>query len=712
MKRILLILLPVLFCVQIISAQQVDVYSRPERFERSKDYDALHYKLKFKFDEVTKTYWGENTITLTPLKDGFKKCVLDARDFTVTSVTNERYLPLKFKQTETELIVYLARVYNYEDTITFTVKYYEQEPKTGLTFKDETPDNPAQITTFAWAEGARHWFPCFDFPNDKVTNELIATVKSTYKVLSNGKLVGVTEDTEKNTKTYHWLQDLPHPTYNIMMAAGPYVVLKDALGKLPVNYWVYAKDVENAPRTFRKTPGMIDFFNKRFGYNYPWAKYDQVCIAGFGGGMENTSATTLGHGTIHEERAEQDFSSEGLVAHELAHQWWGDLITERTWEHVWLSESFATFSEYLWSRFDKGEDEGAVNLLGKKNSYLREAHNRYMRPLVFNRYNQPWEVMDAHSYPKGATVLQMLRFVMGEEPFFRSLQCFLHKHEFQSVDTHDLMKTIKEVTGQNLDWFFEQWVYKAGHPVFNIGYTWDENAKKVKLKVVQTQETTKYIPIHKTPVIIGIVTPDKKIAKKVWIKGKDAEFEFAVDQKPLMVRFDEDNYLLKEWTFDKSAEELLYQLNNDDVIGRMWAATELLKYKDDQKAVEGLMESAGNDPFWAVRRNAVQTLGTIQNSEHIEFFKTKCTDENSKVRTAALSALGDFKNPDLIDFLKERFQDDDSYVAQAEALRALGKYDDKTLIPFLQQAAQMKSPRNMIKRTADRIIETLEKLEK
>jgi len=709
MKKALLSVLLLLILSPVLSAQKIDVYSRPEKAERSRDYDALHYRLKFSFDEAEKTYRGENTITVKPLKDGFNTCILDAQDFTVTSVTDQRYLPLKFKQTEKELIVFLTRSYNYGDKVTFTVKYYEKNPETGLTFKEKTPDNPAQITTFAWPEGARHWFPCFDFPNDKVTNEIIATVKSDYKVLSNGKLVSVTEDMVNNTKTYHWLQDLPHPTYTIMLAAGPYVVMEDSLQSLPVNYWVYPKDVKNAPRTFRKTPEMIDFFSKRFGYDYPWAKYDQVCIAGFGGGMENTSATTLGHGTIHDERAEQDFSSEGLVAHELAHQWWGDLITERTWAHVWLSESFATFSEYLWSRFDLGEDEGAYNLLEKKNSYLREAHTRYMRPLVFNRYEQPWQVMDAHSYPKGATVLQMLRFVMGDEPFFRTLQEFLKTYEFKSVDTFDLMKTIKEVTGQNLDWFFEQWVFKAGHPVFEISYTYDDNAQTVTLKVVQTQETSEYIPIHKTPVLIGITTEGKKYSKKVWIKEKEEEFTFAVDGKPLLVRFDEGNYLLKEWTFNKNLNELIYQLENDDAIGRMWAAGELLQFTDEQGAIDALKEAAESDKFWVVRRDAVATLGEMKREEFKEFFKTTCLDDNSKVRTASLKALGDFEDSELVPFFKERFEKDDSYVAQAEALRSLGKCADESEIPFLEKAARMESPRNIIKRTAEGIIKNLKK---
>jgi len=656
------------------------------------------------FDLEKKIYWGENQVTLLPLKDDFQQCGLDAEDFTVTSVAALNGEPLKFEQTDHSLIINLSKKYDYKQELSFVIKYYEENSQKGLRFIEAAADYPAQINTFAWPEGARHWFPCFDFPNDKVTNEIIATVKNDFKVLSNGKLVKVTEDKGNNTKTYHWSQELPHSTYLIMMAAGPFEVIEDSLGSLPVNYWVYKKDVPDAMRSFRKTPEMIDFYNKTFGFNYPWAKYAQVCIAGSGGGMENTSATTLGHSTIHDERAEQDFSSEGLVAHELAHQWWGDTITERTWSHVWLSESFATYSEYLYARHDRGEEEGAVNLLGKKNSYLREARNEYIRPVVFNRYDTPWNIMDSHSYPKGATILNMLCFVMGEKPFFRSLQHFLEKHSFQAVDTHDLMIAVKESSGQNLDWFFKQWIFKPGHPVFDINYQWNESTGKLKLRIVQTQDTSSGVPIYKTPVIIGIVTPEEKFSKKLWIRGKENEYVFGVKQKPVMVRFDLGNYLLKEWAFKKSLKELLFQLKNDDVIGRMWAASELVKFLDDSKAITALIDRAENDSFWNVRKDAVELLGEKKRPEHMKLFKVKCEDKNSRVRTAALKVLGEYNDPGLVSFFKDRFLKDDSYRAQAEAINAIGKCSRKADIPFLKKAAQMESPRRIIKRAAERAL--------
>ena len=709
MKKIFFIFFILICFLSILAAQEIDVYKRPLKYERSRDYDAKHYRLELTFDLEEKVFWGENKITLSPLKNDFKKCILDAEELIVTSVTYEKNVHLRFDQTDKNLIVHFPETYNYGDEVTFTVQYHAKDPKRGLFFDDEKPSNPLMVSTISWPVYAHHWFPCYDFPHDKVSSELIITVTNNNKVLSNGRLVSITEDKEKGTKTYHWFQKLPHSTYLFMLAIGPFEVIQDSLGSLPVNYWVYKKDVENAKWIFEKTPYMIDFFTKIFGYEYPWAKYDQATTPRQGGGAENTSATALGESVIHDRRAEQDFSWERIIAHEIAHMWWGDLVTLRTWSQTWLNESFATYSDYLYSHFDLGEDEGALALLGKKNQYLREAHTRYIRPIVFNRYDRPQQNFDSHTYPKGAAVLHMLRFVMGDDLFFKTLSHFLHKHAFQAVDTHDFMIAIKDVSGQNLDWFFEQFIFKPGHLVFNIGYTWNEKDNKLRLKIIQTQDTSKGIPVYKIPVVFGITTPKEKISKKIWIKEKEQVFDFNVKEKPLLVRFDEGNYLLKEWEFNKNFDELLYQLKNDDVIGRMWAASELAGSNASDQVIYGLIDRAQNDDFWAVRRNAVEAIGSFQRGEDLNLFKEICKDKNSKVRTAALKILGEFRNSKLIPFFKDLFRRDDSYLVQAEALRAMGKCGDNKQITFLENSSKMTSPRNVIKRAAEWAVNEIQK---
>lgn len=694
--------------------QKVDVYSWPKQVERRRNYDALHYRIKLRFDEAGKTFWGENTITLMPLENNFTTCVVDAEILRVTSVVSDRLQPLQFEQQDGSVIIHLGRPYTRREKVSFTIKYYSKDPRPdprkygmspdyslGLDFKQATKDNPQLISTLSFPEGARHWFPCNDQPNDKVTSDIFISIRSDYNALSNGRLVGVEEDAQKGIKTFHWSQAQPHSTYLFVVVAGPYVVIKDRLGSLPINYWVYKKDESQAMRSFSKTPEIIAFFNQEFGFKYPWAKYDQATIPGIGGGAESTTATVVGQSIIHDQQAEQDFSSAWLVAHEAAHQWWGDLITMRTWSETWLNESFATYGEYLYSRHALGEDEGAINLLAKKNAYLQEAHTRYQRPIVFDRYRFPNDNFDRHTYQKGAVVLQMLRFVLGDKAFLRSISRFLHQHAFQAVDTRDLMKTIKETTGQNLDWFFDQWVYKPGHPEFDVSYTWDKKAGKLRLRVIQKQDTSQGTPIFKMPVVVAIASEGGKLSKTVWLRDKEQEFEFNVTGRPLMVKFDEGNYLLKEWTFTKSLDELLYQLSNDDVIGRMWAATELSRFKDDPKAIAALIESARRDPFWAVRARAVESLGGLQRADQIELLKEKATDSNSKVRAAALTALGNYKQKELIGFFEERFEKDDSYIARAEALRAIGKAGVKSSAPMLEKAARLDSPRDIIKTAAE-----------
>jgi aminopeptidase N len=495
-----------------------------------------------------------------------------------------------------------------------------------------------------------------------------------------------------------------------MLAAGPYHVIADSLGDLAINYWVYPKDVDNAGYSFCQTPRIIEFFNQEFGYEYPWDKYDQVTIPGIGGGAECTSATLLGHGVIHDEKADKDFPSHKLIAHEAAHQWWGDLVTLRDWGHTWINESFATYSDHLYIKHSLGADEGAVDLLGKKNAYLNEAHDRYMRPIVFRRWDKPQQNFDRHTYPKGAVIINMMRWILGDKPFRKTISHFLHKHAYDSADTHDFITAVKEMTGQNLDWFFEQWFFRPGHPVFDVSYYWDDANRKVKLRIAQTQDTSGRIPIFKTPVVIAVVTAEGKKTEKIWLEERIEEFDIACDEKPLMVRFDEGNFLLKEWTFEKTTQELIYQLEHDDVVGRMWAASQLSKIKKDALVAEALLESARKDPFWSVRRAAIEALGAASSKEHTSALKQKCSDQDSRVRAAALQALGDGGQTEMVAFFQECFEKESSYVAQAEALKAIGNCGDKSSAEFLENAARITSHRNIIKRAADRALKQISSL--
>jgi len=708
MKKTALIVLLILAVSLPSFGQAVDWSKKALQSERSRSYDALHYLIKIKLDLDQKTFEGAATVTVASFREGLATCVLDAEEFTVTSVLSADGLPLKFDQTAKEIAVQLPRPYKFGEELSFTCFYHGRDPKIGLRFMPETTDNPQIVFSDSFPENVHHWFPCFDYPNDKVTNEIVATVKSGLKVAANGRLVSVIEDKAAGTVTYHWSQDLPHSTYLIFLAAAPYVVVRDSYGTLPVNYWVYPRDEAKVKPTYGKTPKMIEFFNRIYGYDYPWQKYDQVSVPS-GGGAESTSATAMTHRIMVDEKGEPDFPAIGIVSHELAHQWWGDLITLRSWAHTWLNESFGTYSDYLYHRFEKGDDEGAVNLLGKLNAYLREAKTRYIRPIVSDRYDKPGDMFDSHTYPKGARVLHMLRSLVGDEPFFKILSHFLHRYAFDAVDTYDFIRSVKTVTGQNLDWFFDQWLFKPGHPVFEVKSEWDAAGKIVRLKVAQVQDFSKGVPVFRVPVSIKLVSPGKTEIRKVWIDEREETFEFPLEAKPLLVRFDEDNVLIKEITFPKERDELLYQLKHDDVIGRMDAAAGLLAFRDDPGTAVGLVASVQTDPFWAVRKSSLEALAQLKPKNGPALFKKACQDPDSQVRAAALVALGNLRDRTLLEFYKGLFQKDVSYRVQAEALAAIGKAGDPSSVPFLKQAAAVPSYRDMVRRAAEAALKQLEK---
>ncbi len=689
--------------------QPLDLTTRPLRHERSRTFDVLHYRIELHLDEDARAFRGRTTVTLTPLREVLTTVDLDAETFTVTAVTDDTGQALPFTQGDGRLSLTLAHPYAFDDTLSVRIDYaaehvdvdparygMAEDYDLGLDFKPETERHPRLINTLSFPEGARHWFPCYDHPNDRATQETIVTVRSDYRVLSNGRLVSVTSDA--GTKTYHWSLERPHATYLAVLVAGPYEVLADSLGSLPLHYWVYPSDVDDAPRSFYKTPEILSFFEETYGVPFPWVKYDQVTIPGIGGGAESTSATVLGESTIHDARADADFPSHWLIAHEAAHQWWGNLVSYRDWSETWLSESFATYSEYLFSRHDLGEDEGALNLRNKQNAYLDEARTRYRRPIVFYRWRYPNDNFDRHTYQKGAAVLHMLRFVLGDAAFFRTLRLFLRENAYRPVDTHDFMKAVKEATGQNLDWFFEQWIYRPGHPKFDVASTWDEATHRLTLTVEQVQDTTDGTPIYRTPVRVRLVTPTEDRVETVLLSQREDAFNFSLPGRPLMVRFDEGNFLLKEWTFPKPVAELLYQLLHDDALGRMWAASQLTPTPEDVRIETALRQAARTDPFWAVRRAALQALDRA--GVRRAFVLMLEEDPHPRVREAALEILSREGAPDLLPYFRAVYERDESYVVQAAALRAIGAVGTTADLPFLEEAARVSSPRNLLANAA------------
>jgi aminopeptidase N len=318
-------------------------------------------------------------------------------------------------------------------------------------------------------EYAQYWFPCIDSPTDRLISETLVTVPDGFVVLSNGALQGKQKNAD-GTLTWHWAQKRSHVAYLISVVAGDFEALEQKWGDIPIVSYVPRGRLADAPRSFEKTPEMMRLFSEKIGYRYPWEKYAQICVDEYmWGGMEHTSATTLNLGTLHDERAHLDVSSDNLVSHELAHQWWGDLLTCKDWGELWLNESFATYFATLWTEHDLGNDEAAWERHEEAESYLDE-DKRYRRPIVSYRYDNPNAMFDNHSYPKGGRVLHMLRFELGDERFWRSLNRYCTVNQYRTVETADLRTAVEESTGQGMTWFFDQWLYHGGHPEFEVAW--------------------------------------------------------------------------------------------------------------------------------------------------------------------------------------------------------------------------------------------------
>ncbi|MCU0227494.1 MAG: HEAT repeat domain-containing protein [Bryobacterales bacterium] len=702
------------------SAQRVDIGARPIQQERSHDYDVQHYRIHLVLDDQRRAFEGDATIRLRALRDGFDRILLDAETFTVDRVEDASGVPLTFEHSKGILRIVLAVPRAYGDTVEVRVRYHavavQPDPEKfgmsrgydlGLGFKEATRTNPALINTLSYPEGARHWFPCYDHPNDKATSEVLATVREDFQVISNGRLVGLTADGAARTRTFHWSQEQPHATYLFVLAAGPYVDVRDASPGLPVSYWVYPEARPHAQRSFGKTREILRYFEQEFGVPFPWVKYHQITVPGIGGGAESTSATVIGDVQIHDQRAEQDFPSHWLVAHEAAHQWWGDLVTMRDWSHAWLHEGFATYYENAYLASSDGEDEAALDWLLKRDAYLTEIRTRYQRPIVSGRWETPDQNFDRHSYQKAALVIRLLRSVMGDAEYRRAIQHFLRKHALQSVDTHDLLVAIRESTGQVLDWFFEEWIHKPGHPVLVVEARWLETDKAVEIRLRQTQEGGRQPAVFPMPVGFGITTAKGKRTHRVWMRQREQTFRFPADGKPLLIRFDEGNHLLCEFEFAKASAELLHQLQEDDVTGRMWAARQLARHRQHPGVLRSLQQSARNDAFWGVRREALRATGDFPDEGLTAFWKECADDQKSAVRVAAIQLLASRRDPSLRDWFLQRFREDDSYLAQAEAVRALGQCGSQEDLPFLRAAAVEPSPRDVIRKAAREAISQL-----
>ena len=662
---------------------------------RNRSYHVLHYKIEVTLRDSAKSLDGKVTTTFVPLVPGLSTAVFDAGDMTIKSVTDVNGKILAYTSTPESLSIDLGRPYRYDEKISVIVQYSTNSTK-GLTFNN-TDLKISGKRPQLWSQGEEttnhYWFPCYDYPNDKATTEVIGTVDSKYAFLSNGTLVSVTENKKSRTKTFYWKEDKPFSSYVVMIAAGEYTILHDRVGNVPLMFYAYPDDTTNARTSFKETANMIRFFNKTIGVDYPWDKYAQIILQDHFGGMENVSATTLADNwAVPDVRGRIDNPSTGLLAHELAHQWFGDLVTCRNFRDMWLNESFASYYEPLFQRVRQGEEEFRYTMFQNQGAGIRVDTTRGRKPVVSSgSYGE-------NVYPRGAAILDMLRFVLGDELYHRAIRRYLQKHEFQPVETNDLKMAIEEETGQNLQWFFDEWLYKAGHPVFDVSYEWDPQGKEIHLRVQQTQKQDSLTGIFKMPVDVEITTSAGPATYRIAILTQDSVYRFPAPARPLLVIFDKGNNLIKELHFGKSFDEWKYQaLHAASAVDRIMAIQALRWKEKDGDVASILSDRMVHDSFWAVRREATaHATDMSKKSDSLKsVFKTDflsaARDRRSEVRSAASRALELFKGDHQAITAVMNALEDSSHDVMSVALSSLAKIDSAHASPVVRQYLHYRS---------------------
>ncbi|MBD2082116.1 M1 family metallopeptidase [Leptolyngbya sp. FACHB-17] len=634
-----------------------------------------HIFLDLVLDIPNQSYQGTCTIRLNPIRNGIDRLTLDAVNLNIASVKIND-VPQPFDYDGEQLQIHLKQSTKSGEKIDLAIAYHVEKPQRGIYFIAPTPDypnKPTQVWTQGEDEDSRFWFPCFDYPGQLATSEIRVEIPKPLIAVSNGELIA-TED-RGDTQIYHWHQKEIHPTYLMTLAIGDFAELRDQWHGKAVTYYVEKGREDQARLSMGKTPRMIEFYSQKYGYPYAFPKYAQVCVDDFiFGGMENTSTTLLTDRCLLDERAAIDNrNTESLVAHELAHQWFGDLVVIKHWSHAWVKEGMASYAEVMWTEEEYGREEALYYLLGQARQYLDEDASRYRRSLVTHVYREAIELYDRHIYEKGSCVYHMMRAQLGDELFYRSIATFLNDNAHRTVETIDLLRAIEKATGRNLTFLFDQYVYRGGHPDFKIGYSWDSDSNLAKITVTQSQSELFDLRI---PIGISFVNEGKVDQKTftVRVHEKEQSFYFPLEKKPDFISFDVDNYHLKTVELEYPLPELKAQLQSDpDPVSRIYAAQAIAK-KGGLEAVKTLSDSLKNDRFWGVRAEVAENLASIKLDQAVEAVIAGLNDSDARVRRAIVGSLAQIATPESYAALGVIVEAGDaSYYVEATALRSFGK---------------------------------------
>lgn len=633
--------------------------------------------------EIKSVKLAEKQIKELPIKKGVKSVV--AEDvFTEKSVT--------YKYENDSIKINLGKEYTSKETYYVTIEYISKPNEIkeggsgaitsdkGLYFINPTgadEDKMPQIWTQGETQSNSAWFPTIDNPTEKMTNEIYMTVDDKYTTLSNGLLT----DSKKNnngTRVDHWVMDLPHAPYLVMMGVGEFKKVTDEPwnGK-EISYYVEKEYEQHAKAIFGKTKKMIEFYSTRLGVPYPWQKYAQIVARDYvSGAMENTTATLHGDFVCYQTTREiiDGAKGESTIAHELFHQWFGDYASCESWSNLTLNESFATYGEYLWEEFENGKDAADDHSADSRFGYFAQSEQKQVDLVRFD-YDDREDMFDAFSYNKGGQIIHMLRKYVGDDAFFASLKLYLEKYKFKTAEAHDLRLAFEEVTGQDLNWFFNEWYYGKGHPELDIIKDYNETTKKLKIDIVQTQDF-KISHVFKFPVYIDIYSGGKKERKLLWIDSKRTVIYYDVNNKADLVNFDAEKQLLAKIVYKKTKQELIFQYKNAALWGDREEALNFFKdNSSDVEIYELLKTIAVNDPWKKFRSKAISILNEVTKEKEVElkplFLSIYNKDVNTKVRASALKALAaNYKGEDL-NALYEQALNEQSYAIAAEGFDAI-----------------------------------------
>jgi aminopeptidase N len=667
------------------------------QYERSRPFAIPHLFLDLALDFATKSLRGAATLDFERVDPIATELALDAVGFVIESVrvdAGKGFAPADFSYDGDTIVVnVLERVRAGKVEVRYAVT-----PRRGVYFlapDAKVKDRPRQVWTQCQDEDARHWIPCHDKPHVKMTTELRVSVPSGFVALSNGELIESSTPAGKKPWSYHFKLDKPHPSYLLTLVAGNFAIVEDrdavsAKGqKVPVRYYVPPARKKDTLRSFGETPRMIELFSRITGVPFPWQRYSQIVVSDFiFGGMENTTATTMYEHVLLDERAALDITSNDLVAHELAHQWFGDFVTCRDWSHAWLNEGFATFMEHVEREDRLGRDEYDFGVSFDNDTYLHEASARYSRPIVCRDYVEPIDLFDRHLYEKGGLVLHMLRRELGDVTFWSGVREYLTSHAYGIVETNDLQRALEKVSGRSLERFFDSWVYRPGHPDLKVKLSWDDDLLSVSVK--QAQKIGDTAQFHfELEIEVGMRSGEVSRHKKSVTLATDT-FVIKLPERPAFVAFDPELRVLGDLTVEAPADMLRAQLSKATRgISRVRAA-EALSRRDDPPTILALAACLGNaKEAWMVRAEAARALGKIRSEEAFGALAENVGTQQPKVRRAVAAALGMFRTPEAAKILEKRAKNDPSYLVEAESVRALGRTRQpealKVILPLLDR---------------------------